>query len=157
MKDNAVTPVVGVMLILSITIIAVAVVSAFAGGAIKTTEKSPSAEYYVSTSGTGDYFKLVFEHKGGDAISTADIKVTTLIKDSDSTENSFMLSKLENETWSAGEIIKTENFEELKDCLGTDKATLKNKIDKSTPLEIKMYHTPTSTIIYQSAILLEKK
>jgi flagellin-like protein len=66
-NERAVSPVVGVMLMLVVTIIIAAVVSAFAGGAVSGAKKPPQAEigakYSVSTG-------LQISHNGGDAIPT---------------------------------------------------------------------------------------
>ncbi len=75
MKHNntdAVSPVVGVMLMLVIVIIIAAVVSAFAGGLSETSEKSPT----VTIRGTYSQENgMTLEHNGGDAISTMDTVV----------------------------------------------------------------------------------
>jgi FlaG/FlaF family flagellin (archaellin) len=66
-NEHAVSPVVGVMLMLVVTIIIAAVVSGFAGGLISGTEKSPQASIKADYSrSTG----LTISHMGGDAINT---------------------------------------------------------------------------------------
>jgi archaeal type IV pilus assembly protein PilA len=79
-RDSAVSPVVGVMLMLVVTIIIAAVVSAFAGGMGKTTDKAPTAslEVKIANDGTwgGSYIDIGV--KGvSDAIPTKDLKITT--------------------------------------------------------------------------------
>ncbi len=67
--ENAVSPVVGVMLMLVVVIIIAAVVSAFAGGAVSGQKKTPqatiTAKYSISTG-------LEMTHAGGDGLATAD-------------------------------------------------------------------------------------
>ncbi|HJJ42434.1 MAG TPA: type IV pilin [Methanocorpusculum sp.] len=56
-KDSAVSPVVGVMLMLVVTIIIAAIVSAFAGGLVTSADKAPNAVLkvdIVSKLGGGD-------------------------------------------------------------------------------------------------------
>jgi len=104
-QDSAVSPVVGVMLMLVVTIIIAAVVSAFAGGVSGSQTKTPVAtitasEFYVG--GTYDLYNqtlgfskatgqqvpaprtpssgatdvyITFEHKGGDPINLANIEM----------------------------------------------------------------------------------
>ena len=77
-QDDAVSPVVGVMLMLVIVVIIAAVVSGFAGNILSTTEKAPQAQIqYVGVmagnlsseeGGIGE-IGLVFEHKGGEEFS----------------------------------------------------------------------------------------
>ncbi|MBR4285425.1 MAG: type IV pilin N-terminal domain-containing protein, partial [Methanocorpusculum sp.] len=65
-KEDAVSPIVGVMLMLVATIIVAAVVAAFAGGIAGDTEASPNiviSGTYSQTSG------LALKHVSGDSIS----------------------------------------------------------------------------------------
>jgi FlaG/FlaF family flagellin (archaellin) len=94
-KDEAVSPVVGVMLMLVVTIIIAAVVSAFAGGLAGDTQATPQATlmakeivvkeaYDASTvnnmaphpvSDKAADIYLIFEHMGGDGINLNSIEV----------------------------------------------------------------------------------
>jgi FlaG/FlaF family flagellin (archaellin) len=77
-KDDAVSPVIGVMLMLVVTIIIAAVVSAFAGGLSDGTDKAPQA----SISGTfSQSTGLIMTHTGGDNLLTTDLQV--MIRKSD--------------------------------------------------------------------------
>lgn len=71
-KDEAVSPVVGVMLMLVVTIIIAAVVSGFAGGLAGGTSKSAQvsikADYSQSTG-------MAISHMGGDVINTLNTKI----------------------------------------------------------------------------------
>jgi len=82
-KESAVSPVVGVMLMLVVTIIIAAVVSAFAGSTAQTTKQAPQAviqgTLYVNGSSPNNL--IVLTHKGGDELATA--KVQILIKKGD--------------------------------------------------------------------------
>lgn len=72
-NENAVSPVVGVMLMLVVTIIIAAVVSAFAGGAISSKDKAPQAEISAKYSiATG----MQIYHDGGEAIPTSQLIFT---------------------------------------------------------------------------------
>lgn len=78
-NESAVSPVIGVMLMLVVTIIVAAVVSAFSGGLAATTEAPPQASIAVSTGYTGEHFDIKFEHQGGDPIRTADCEFITFL------------------------------------------------------------------------------
>jgi len=79
-KDDAVSPVVGVMLMLVVTIIIAAVVSGFAGGLASTQEKAPQASIAISTSTLSDgNFDIKFEHQGGDPIRTKECQFITFL------------------------------------------------------------------------------
>ena len=87
-KDDAVSPVVGVMLMLVVTIIIAAVVAAFAGGLATSTEKAPTAvldvQIYSSHDIAGSMGALfngggyapdfTVTHLSGEPINTADTK-----------------------------------------------------------------------------------
>ena len=78
--DTGVSPVVGVMLMLVVTIIIAAVVSAFAGGMGKTTEKAPtvSMECRIANGGTWGSSEFDCAVMGtSDAIPTRDLKIIT--------------------------------------------------------------------------------
>lgn len=77
-NDEAVSPVIAVMLMLVVTIIVAAVVSAFAGGLTGGTDEPPQASIAASFSqSTG----LVMTHTGGDNLLTTDLQV--MIRKSD--------------------------------------------------------------------------
>jgi FlaG/FlaF family flagellin (archaellin) len=75
-SDDAVSPVVGVMLMLVVTIIIAAVVSAFAGGLSQTTSKAPQLS--IGAEVRNDSYILI-DHNGGDPVSAGTISVRTFI------------------------------------------------------------------------------
>jgi len=101
-KDDGVSPVVGVMLMLVVTVILAAVVSLFATGLVEDYKKPSIAILKCNecTVTNGSLDSMVFTHMGGDQISTADL--TLLISTSDKT-GMVALNKLTPATvWSAG-------------------------------------------------------
>jgi len=76
--NEAVSPVVGVMLMLVVTIIVAAVVSAFAGGLTESTSKAPQVILKGTYSQTDG---LALSHQGGDAIGTIDTIVIVRLGD----------------------------------------------------------------------------
>ena len=158
-KDSAVSPVIGIMLLLAMTIIAAGVLAAFAGGIGSVSEPTPSVDLSVSSYGSGDILRLLFEQKSGNGLTPSDIKVSFLVKNPDKNDyvGSFILTELTDDTaWTAGEILTTKNIMKTSEMLGITVDELKAAASVSTPVEIKIYHLPSSTIIYQSTILLEE-
>lgn len=106
-NTDAVSPVVGVMLMLVVTIIIAAVVSAFAGGLASDTSKAPQASLSVvavikdiqDTNKTNwdpnypDDFTakngLLFEHMGGDAFALSDISIQLQSRDAKYTISTY--------------------------------------------------------------------
>ena len=80
-NNSAVSPVVGVMLMLVVTIIVAAIVSGFAGGLGSSTPDVPQAK----TTGTYSYSSDIFQlyHAGGDELSTQEIIVKIQQNDDD--------------------------------------------------------------------------
>ena len=81
--DAAVSPVVGVMLMLVVVIIIAAVVSAFAGGLTGSTEKAPTVSMDAqidlnAADGMGGTVPLItFKHLSGDPVHTKDLQIIT--------------------------------------------------------------------------------
>ena len=83
-NTDAVSPVIGVMLMIVVTIIIAAIVSAFAGGFADQQKKTPSTQIEVTlqmgVNSTGSSVpQLVFTHKGGDPVATHDLRIVTFL------------------------------------------------------------------------------
>jgi len=83
-SEDAVSPVIGVMLMITVTIIVAAVVAAFVGGASTQFEKTPQTSMRVYCDWSEDDlsdFNIIFEHLSGDPLRTQDLRIVTWIKD----------------------------------------------------------------------------
>ncbi|KAF1076430.1 type IV pilin N-terminal domain-containing protein [Methanogenium sp. MK-MG] len=90
-KESGVSPVIGVMLMLVVTIIIAAVVSGFAGGLTDSSTDVPVAafefkvysNYMIASShgDTGPYLEAIM--KSGEAIDTGDLKIVSYYEDAD--------------------------------------------------------------------------
>ena len=79
-SGRAVSPVVGVMLMLVVAVVLAAVVNSFAGGLAGTQEKAPQASFAAeirSTETTGGWPEFVMKHLGGDPVDTDSVKLVT--------------------------------------------------------------------------------
>ena len=80
-KDDAVSPVIGVMLMLVVTVVIAAVVVGFSTGLAGSSSTTPTAMFEVSGMDTGvtqygeELIYLNIRHKGGDAIPLSDLKI----------------------------------------------------------------------------------
>jgi len=95
-RERAVSPVVGVMLMLAITVMIAAIASAFAGSFSDSGEKSPQSSISVPahleknvTDGT-NYYRIYFDHTGGDPFSLNSVQI---VLRSDETENKTQLTR----------------------------------------------------------------
>jgi archaeal type IV pilus assembly protein PilA len=95
--EDAVSPVVGVMLMLVVTLIIAAVVSGFAGGLIKGTKESPDLTMEVHIVNTGTYLGSGFYATvlgSSEAISTSDLKLVTTWSTTDKDSASSTYGKI---------------------------------------------------------------
>lgn len=111
-KEDAVSPVVGVMLMLVVTIVIAAAVALFASGIADSTEKTPSLS--ISCTGVDSTGSLVFMHKGGDMFKLDEVMLIMKERDNEmpkeyrlSSANSFKLATIGG---SGNEITAGERF-----------------------------------------------
>ena len=157
MKDDAVSPVIGVMLMLSITIIIAAVLMAFAGGMADTKPATPSVDLSAEFVKNGSDIVLRLSHNGGDALNPKDIKLTAYVTTLDASSESITLSSIFTETsWKAGDIIVLK-ADETQSLLDLDESGINNAAKLSTPVDIRIHHIPSSEVIMQNTILMEAK
>ena len=155
MKDDAVSPVIGVMLMLSITIIIAAVLMAFAGGMADTKPATPSVDLSAEFVKNGSGIVLRLSHNGGDVLNPKDIKVTAYVTTEMSSGEQLIIKDLipaDDTAWNAGESILL-TADKTKSLLGID--NVNSAAEKSTPVEIGIYHTPSTNVIYHATILIE--
>ena len=118
-KDDAVSPVVGVMLMLVVTIIIAAVVAAFAGGLATDTEVPPTAslETKISINPYGNV-EMVIQHLGGDPIDTARTKLVTTWTDKE-TRTVYSKETLGLSYSSEGQVFNSTNNQKINLDLST--------------------------------------
>ena len=154
MKDDAVSPVIGVMLMLSITIIIAAVLMAFAGGMADTKPATPSVDLSAEFVKSGEGIVLRLSHNGGDTLNPKDIRVTAYVTTETASGEQLIIKDIigDDNAWNAGEsILLTAG--KTKSLLGID--NVEYAAEKSTPVEIGIYHIPSSNVIFQNTILME--
>lgn len=77
--ESAVSPVIGILLMLVVTIIIAAVVSSFASGMAGDQKKAPQASIQAETDVAS--LQVLFDHKGGDSFDLGSISVVLQSKD----------------------------------------------------------------------------
>ena len=158
MRDDAVSPVIGVMLMLSITIILAAVLMAFAGGMADTKPATPSVDLSAAFVKNGSDIVLCVSHDGGDALNPDDIKVTAYVRNAAASGTPLIIKDLigDDTAWNAGETLVIDKDKTAELLLGqADAASVSAAAKNATPVEIGIYHIPSSNVIYHADILLE--
>lgn len=118
-KYDAVSPVIGVMLMLVVTIIIAAFVSAFAGDAFGNTETAPSAAIDVKMISDGgdhkDQYVMLIEHHGGSSIPTSDLRIVGYYTPPASTKKTMQRGEVTSSTKAVrGMIIHDEEISSVK-------------------------------------------
>ncbi|MDD5142785.1 type IV pilin [Methanoregula sp.] len=97
--EDAVSPVVGVMLMLVVTVIIAAVVSGFAGGLVDGKEKAPTITMNVEIKNTGSFASSIFKADVlavTEPIATKDLKLVTSWTNSDGTQGGAEVTGVNN-------------------------------------------------------------
>lgn len=132
--DRGVSPVLGVILMVALTVVLAAVVGAFAlSFSDQLTEPAPTNTIAVDWTDNGDV-EMMFTHRGGDSVDWYDIQVSIeaenmKIDDAELTPGS--------ESFSVGETVRT--VESLED---------------DATYEVRMIHEPTGTIIASETVVV---
>ena len=157
MRDDAVSPVIGVMLMLSITIILAAVLMAFAGGMADTKPATPSVDLSAAFVKNSSDIVLCVSHNGGDALNPDDIKVTAYVRNAAASGTPLIIKDFigDDTAWNAGETLVIDKDKTAKLLGLADAEAVSTAAEKSAPVEIGIYHIPSSNVIYHADILLE--
>ena len=185
MREEGVSPVIGVMLLISVTIIIAATLSAYVGGSTGELKKSPQATLVVRSGGTGDEFNIIFEHQGGDILSTEDLEIITWVKGTDGkivkhlqNGESDRVTIYGNEVrvpyiydsqsgitpdasfgsavWKTGSVAGTGNREATAQFLGVSNADLDDLVEKNTVAEIDIVYRPAGNVLFRTDLVLEE-
>ncbi|WP_067050387.1 type IV pilin N-terminal domain-containing protein [Methanofollis ethanolicus] len=106
---DAVSPVIGVMLMLVVTIIIAAFVSVFSGNAFGNTETTPSAAMDVKLISNGgadkNQYVMLIEHHGGSGIPTSDLRIISYYTPPSSTKKTMQRGEVTASTKAVSNMI----------------------------------------------------
>ncbi len=91
-NEMAVSPVIGVILMVAITVILAAVIAAFVFGLGGTTEKAPTSSIVVANNPDTTTIDLKINHKGGDMLKGGDYKLSVVAATGSATAPVFVTS-----------------------------------------------------------------
>src|SRR5574341_1826962 len=94
--EEAVSPVIGVILMVAITVILAAVIAAFVFGLGGSTEKAPTASVVVANNPDTTGYDLKINHKGGDTLKGGDWKLSVVNASGTGTSPIFVTSASTN-------------------------------------------------------------
>ncbi len=146
MKDNrAVSPVIGVILMVAITVILAAVIGTFVLTLGESTESAPQATLSLET-GDGDG-EIVLLHQGGNEL---DLDNIDFVLDSDSLGSSeYLASTGQSGVLSAGgsESVTLNKMTEVEDGDDTDGGEYKGE-----EISLTLVHEPSNSVIYSGSV-----
>lgn len=152
LSESAVSPVVGVMLMLVVTIIIAAVVSGFASGLADTSAKAPQVS--IEAEAHNDSYILV-EHKGGDTLDISSINLRTFIPSGTFVDMSYNVDLTDNtgnvtiiaEDSSSG-ILQTGDSIKVKWCAAFAESSFGGYMAPSVgePLDIEVYDSSSGKV-----------
>lgn len=91
-NEEAVSPVIGVILMVAITVILAAVIAAFVFGLGGSTEKAPTSSIVVANNPDTTTIDLKINHKGGDTLKGGDYKLSVVNASGSGTSPLFVTS-----------------------------------------------------------------
>ncbi|MDO5846269.1 MAG: type IV pilin N-terminal domain-containing protein [Methanocorpusculum sp.] len=155
MREHAVSPVVGTMLLITVTIVIAAAVALAASSLSQASEQPPAVELAVTTYGDYNNFTLIFEHRGGEILNPENIRVTTKMSSPDGyyLSNNSMLSNFTAGYWQAGQTIQL-NKTRIAECMNISTDILNTSINRSRPAEFLFVYLPTSSVLADVSVLL---
>ena len=117
-EDDAVSPVIGIMLMLVITVVIAAIVAAVSSGLVTSTEPAPTAivkcEGYTTNLNYGNIYyditSMTFVHMGGDSLQINDIRIT-LNYQHHVTSHDTLSDPNHDGKWTVGEYVTISDYE----------------------------------------------
>ena len=117
-KDDAVSPVIGIMLMLVVTIVIAAVVAAVASGLVTSTEPAPTAivkcEGYTTKLNYGNIYyditSMTFVHMGGDSLNINDVRITLNYQHHITSHDTLSDSNNDGK-WTVGEYVTISDYD----------------------------------------------
>jgi flagellin-like protein len=147
-KDDAVSPVIGVILMVAITVILAAVIAAFVFG-LGSPETAPQASIKASADtivgdGNGPYNAIKLEHQGGDVITLSNTEINV-------GDNTVDLTNLDEFTVGDTFYIYNETNLKLGNATAAENATGNVTADGES-VSLKIIDTPTQQMLRDSNV-----
>lgn len=143
-KDDAVSPVIGVILMVAITVILAAVIAAFVFG-LGSPESAPQASIKASADniegdGSGTYDVIKLEHQGGDVLKLSDTQINV---DDD---------KLDPDDSNGDEFAVGDTLYITSSTFFDDSSNVNESVGTADSFNIKVIDTPTQQMIRDTTV-----
>ena len=146
-QDRAVSPVIGVILMVAITVILAAVIGVFVLGLGDELGDGAAPQATLSLNdGVNNSYNFEIQHRSGDQLDLNDISILV-----DGTQADDWDVNLTDETLSAGERIQLDAVEDID---AVNDGALDN-IENGQEVTIAIRHEPSNSILAESSVVLE--
>lgn len=155
--EEAVSPVIGVILMVAITVILAAVIAAFVFGLGGTQEKAPTSSIVVANNPDTTTYDLKIQHKGGDTLKGGDWKLSVVLVSSG--DPPLFVTSSSGEDLSVGAQIKIENVttgctttlcNATNTTLNVDSSL--GPLNSTVKYDIKLVHIPSNAIVVDQVV-----
>ena len=158
-NEMAVSPVIGVILMVAITVILAAVIAAFVFGLGGTTEKAPTTSIVVANNPDTQIPDLKIQHKGGDMLKGGDYKLSVVAATGTGTAPTFVTS-LPGSDLAVGAQIAVSNMTSTCATAGTTcqltNASLTvdptNALMTGQKYDVKLVHVPSNAMLLDTVV-----
>ncbi len=151
-NEEAVSPVIGVILMVAITVILAAVIAAFVFGLGGTQQAAPTASITVANNPDTTAIDLKIQHKGGDTLKGGDWKLSIVTVGQSPT---FITSAAGN-TLAVGNQITTTNTTTQANMILTNQSlnttATGNDMVSGQKYDVKLVHVPSNAMLLDTVV-----
>ena len=149
--EEAVSPVIGVILMVAITVILAAVIAAFVFGLGGSTEKAPTASITVANNPDTSALDLKVQHKGGDTLKGGDWKISVVSVSGSSTAPIFVASNSTDGELSVGSQINVSSITNSGATASNTSVSGGSQLT-SGKYDVKLVHVPSNAMMLDTVV-----
>ena len=164
-NKKGVSPVIGVILMVAVTVILAAVIASFIFGLGTKVKSAPQVQLYLEDAsdkadGKGDELFTV-THYGGDDLNLEEIKLQVVGKNKTGNDITCTLIWDKDDKKFSGDKLETNNNNDIRDGILSvgESFTVKEQSNKdvfnNTTLTLRVIHIPTGTIIFEGSVRVQ--
>ncbi|KAF5419609.1 MAG: flagellin (archaellin), FlaG/FlaF family [Candidatus Methanocomedens sp.] len=152
--EEAVSPVIGVILMVAITVILAAVIAAFVfgmGGSLK--EAPPSVSLIASSNAATSGPDIIIEHSGGDQLLGSEWKISVVATGNNT---AYVFSQTGDDFTVGGQLLM-QNYETTEDLVTgfpdwTYSDSSGDALEKGSKYDVKIVHIPSNSLVLDTVV-----
>ncbi len=156
-NEEAVSPVIGVILMVAITVILAAVIAAFVFGLGGSQEKAPTASVVVANNPDTTTYDLKISHKGGDTLKGGDWKLSVVNATGTTGNTPQFVASTSGSDLSVGAQIRVTNvtYDCTAACSLTNSSlssTVTGALQSGSKYDVKLVHVPSNAMLVDTVV-----